>query len=916
MSFTTGTPDGGLWGRLDEIETRLEYLEAVLLDDPERSAAPASAHDDPAASAAFPAEPAKADMAEPWPTEPAARPTAEPATTPAPALAAETASEPSARPKDLRTLQKEATVDVPLVRPAAAAPAKPLIDLRDIEERLAGRALALVGGAALLLGAVFFLSLAFSRGWIGPEMQVALGLAGGSIGLVVGGLLLLRGERIVGHVLTAVGLAVISLSLFAATSLYGLAEPPAALAGVFLAAGVTTLIAVKGRSQVVAGFGLAAVLAAPPVMGAEPDLITVAYMAVALVGVAAVSLWQTWPWLPPLAFVLSAPQLYQWIATEPEAMLAVPALLGYWTIMTVAAGGEAIRSARRALSITSAPLFLLVGATVIGLAFIVLEANEQRAAFLLVLAGLHGAVTVLFARRRGLLDPFGLLAGASAIVLATAAVPLVLDAPATAIVWTAEAAVLAFFAGRQAHGPAFIAATVLFVVAAATVAYEALLLSPLVEVTELDAATGSVTGAVAAFGFLLLASVASMFTLPVRAFQLVTTGLVAAVAVPSVHLLVDGAALVAAWMLIAVVAVAAPRWTAYLPQHRIPWRLGPALRWIRPTEDITPVAAYLPNAAAVVATGVALAMTVLLVVDQVRLPAVPFTEQAGLAALALAAGFVAIGAVAGGAANRRRGLIAAGLTIGVVSITQLERPWYVLVWAGLAVGAAMLSRVDPRGILSYRHMALGALGVLAVLALVEAPPTRLVVDFGGVVPHPLLVSSATLALGSLAAALAAVAVAGHRRWPQATVTGLAATAGLAALYLLSVGTVDVFAGEAHGLSVLRSDRLDELVKEAQVALSVLWAAVGVVVLGAGLVLRQAELRIAGLAVLGLATVKVFLVDLSSLDVAYRVITLIVLGLLLIVSAYAWSRMKPSAPTRGSARSESVEPASHDAHARP
>ena len=84
---------------------------------------------------------------------------------------------------------------------------------------------------------------------------------------------------------------------------------------------------------------------------------------------------------------------------------------------------------------------------------------------------------------------------------------------------------------------------------------------------------------------------------------------------------------------------------------------------------------------------------------------------------------------------------------------------------------------------------------------------------------------------------------------------------------------------------------------------------------AGLVLRQAELRLAGLAVLGLATVKVFLVDLSSLDVAYRVITLIVLGLLLIVSAYAWNRMKPGQPADRSGQTPRAEAAPHDSHAR-
>ena len=46
----------------------------------------------------------------------------------------------------------------------------------DIEERMAGRALAWVGGLALVLGAIFFLSLAFSRGWIGEEGRVVIGL--------------------------------------------------------------------------------------------------------------------------------------------------------------------------------------------------------------------------------------------------------------------------------------------------------------------------------------------------------------------------------------------------------------------------------------------------------------------------------------------------------------------------------------------------------------------------------------------------------------------------------------------------------------------------------------------------------------------------------------------------------------------
>jgi uncharacterized membrane protein len=52
-------------------------------------------------------------------------------------------------------------------------------------------------------------------------------------------------------------------------------------------------------------------------------------------------------------------------------------------------------------------------------------------------------------------------------------------------------------------------------------------------------------------------------------------------------------------------------------------------------------------------------------------------------------------------------------------------------------------------------------------------------------------------------------------------------------------------------------RVDELTREAQVTLSVLWAFVGAVVLGIGLVVGRAHLRLARLVVLGLATAKVF-----------------------------------------------------------
>ena len=87
-------------------------------------------------------------------------------------------------------------------------------------------------------------------------------------------------------VLAGVGVGTGSLALFAASRLYGFIPVDAALAGFLVLAVGTAAIALRGNSQAVAAFGLVAVTAAPPILGASPTLVTVAYLGVALVGTA------------------------------------------------------------------------------------------------------------------------------------------------------------------------------------------------------------------------------------------------------------------------------------------------------------------------------------------------------------------------------------------------------------------------------------------------------------------------------------------------------------------------------------------------------------------------------------------------------------------------------------------------------
>ena len=105
-----------------------------------------------------------------------------------------------------------------------------------------------------------------------------------------------------------------------------------------------------------------------------------------------------------------------------------------------------------------------MGAFVVFTGFGYIPDPSQQAAFLLVLAALHGVVAAAFLVRRGTLDPFGLLAAAFGLALASMAVPLLLGASLTAVVWSAEAAALAVLAGRRAHAPSLMAELVLLVV--------------------------------------------------------------------------------------------------------------------------------------------------------------------------------------------------------------------------------------------------------------------------------------------------------------------------------------------------------------------------------------------------------------------------------------------------------------------
>ena len=215
-------------------------------------------------------------------------------------------------------------------------------------------------------------------------------------------------------------------------------------------------------------------------------------------------------------------------------------------------------------------------------------------------------------------------------------------------------------------------------------------------------------------------------------------------------------------------------------------------------------------------------------------------------------------------------LIAVGVGLsGVTLALALDGPALVVGWsAEAAILAWVGGRTGERRALVFSgaFLALAALHTL----IDEAPPEALIEG----VPNlgEALVAVVSVGLGALVMGLLV-----DRRdlWMLCF-----AVAAVAFVYAASLAIVDVIQGD----DVERS-------QTAQVALSAFWSSVGLIAIVVGLIRDIRELRWGGLVLLGIGVVKVFAYDLAELDQLYRVLSFIAVGILLLIGAYAYQRVR-------------------------
>lgn len=375
----------------------------------------------------------------------------------------------ASRPFEWETKPSIPAKPVEPVKPIEPAP--PRVHELDLEQLLGGRLLAWAGGVAIVLGAVFFVTMAMRRGWIGEGMRVLLAFLC-STALLAAGVWLheRKGQTQTAKIMVAAAIAAQYASLTAATALYDLVTPVEGFLIAGLVGAVASAIAVRWKSVQIAGIGIVGALLAPVLVDAGASTAALVFMALALMSAIAVVIWERWPWLATLAYLVSLPQLLTWIddTHEHHVYRALVVLLAFWLLYMLAALGYDLRVVAGTLRVPSAMLAFsnVVVTSGVGYALLKSDVSDNAATtWVIVMAALHVTFGFAIALLWSSAKEIALLAAAIGIGLSAIGLALALDGPALVSCWAVEAALLAWLAKRAESKRAVAAAIGLLVLA-------------------------------------------------------------------------------------------------------------------------------------------------------------------------------------------------------------------------------------------------------------------------------------------------------------------------------------------------------------------------------------------------------------------------------------------------------------------
>jgi uncharacterized membrane protein len=828
---------------------------------------------------------------------------------------AETTEQPSPPPKP--------SPSPPPIPEVATAPSAPQAG-PGFEERLGTRWVVWVGGLALALGGFFMVRYSIEQGLLGPGVRTLLGGLF-ALALLAAGEWARRKESIstiaalpianIPAILTAAGTATAFATVYAAYALYDFLVPATAFILLGLVA-LGTLAAALLHGPALAGLGVAAAFLTPIlVSSSEPDFwalyLYLAIVTAAAYGLARIRLWR---WLAVTTIVLATLWTFPGLQTGP-AMVAPHAfhvMAGFVLAALLVVCGfmfgppaepgqiEPISSGSLATTLFVTTLIVLnsghadlamivFGLVVAGTLYVAWRAEAATAA----IAAAAGFVAIVFLQWavRGnpdmLVLPGGPLPGIG---------PNATDGSVSLHLISAAVLAAGFgFAGFLAQGRSIGAIVPVVWSSVAVFTPLALLIALYARIAHLDR---SIPFAI--FAVLLAAAFAAATELLTRrdsrpgqaiSIALFATGALAAMALALTIALEKG------WLTIALslmalgtawISMRRPipflRWLAAILAGIVVVRIGYEPRIVGDAVGTTPIFNWLLWGYGIPALSFWTASVYL----RRRADDLPLrmVESAAILFTVLLAFMEIRHAVNGGDVYRD----SAGLT---------EAALQVSVALAMAIGLERL-RLRTGSIVhnvsAVLLTAFAGLTSLFGLLLLENPMVW-PVPIDGVFINQILLG---YAMPAILALILSYAVAGRRA--SAYANTIAGSALVLALMYVTLEIRRLY----HGPILTSGDTGDA----EQYTYSVAWLALGVVLLGIGVIFNSQRARLASAVVIALTILKAFLIDMSTLTGVYRALSFMCLGLVLVAIGWLYQRilfsrraMPPIAPAGGAVQPE-------------
>jgi uncharacterized membrane protein len=186
----------------------------------------------------------------------------------------------------------------------------------DVETMIAGRWLNYVGILALALAVSFFLKYAFDNNWIGPAGRVTLGLLVGSALYPLGESLFHKGYDFYSDGITALGAAILYLSVWAGWHYYQIFRQSYAFPMMIVITAATAIVAVMRNSERMAFLAAIGGLLTPILVstGKNAETVLFGYLVILGAGMLGISWVKDWKSLPPFVFIVTLIYFWSWYA--------------------------------------------------------------------------------------------------------------------------------------------------------------------------------------------------------------------------------------------------------------------------------------------------------------------------------------------------------------------------------------------------------------------------------------------------------------------------------------------------------------------------------------------------------------------------------------------------------------------------